>query len=121
VLVGRRVYEELRDKRPEVEARLALGQSAHDAAKPYVRSGIRSALIPQIETTKAVGIIFLPGAMTGLILAGADPLDAVRVQIAVMYVVLASVATTTSIVGLGVARRLFTSDHRAVQLTRKAD
>ncbi|MCU1457182.1 MAG: conserved hypothetical rane protein [Actinomycetia bacterium] len=121
VLVGRRVYEELRDKRGEVEARLALGQSARDAAQPYVRSAIRSALIPQIETTKAVGIIFLPGAMTGLILAGVDPLNAVRVQIAVMYVVLASVATTTSIVGLGVARRLFTSDHRVVRLTRKAE
>jgi putative ABC transport system permease protein len=121
VLVARRVFEELRDKRDEVEARLALGAASSDAARPYVRSALRSALIPQIETTKAVGLVFLPGAMTGLILAGVDPLDAVRVQVAVMYLVLGSVATTTAVVALGVSRRLFTADHRLVRITRTPD
>ena len=118
VLVARRVFEELRDKRDEVEARLALGQTSWDAAAPYVRHSLRTALIPQIETTKAVGLVFLPGAMTGLILAGVDPLDAVLVQAAVMYVVLGSVATTTTVVALGVRRRLFTRDHRLVRMAR---
>ena len=103
VLVARRVFEELRDKRDEVEARLALGAASADAARPYVRAALRTALIPQIETTKAVGLVFLPGAMTGLILAGVDPLDAVRMQAAVMYLVLGSVATTTAVVALGVS------------------
>jgi putative ABC transport system permease protein len=120
VVVARRLYEELRDKRAEVEARLALGQPAADAARPYVRSALRTALIPQIETTKAVGLVFLPGAMTGLILAGVEPLDAVQVQAAVMYLVLGSVATTTSVVALGVQRRLFTRDHRLVRMPRPA-
>jgi putative ABC transport system permease protein len=120
VVVARRVYEELRDKRAEVEARLALGQPAPDAARPYVRNALRTALIPQIETTKAVGLVFLPGAMTGLILAGVEPLDAVQVQAAVMYLVLGSVATTTSVVALGVQRRLFTRDHRLVRMPRPA-
>ena len=62
--------------------------------------------------------MFLPGAMTGLILAGVDPVDAVLVQAAVMYVVLASVVTTTTVVALGVRRRLFTRDHRLVRITR---
>jgi putative ABC transport system permease protein len=118
VLVARRVFEELRDKREEVEARLALGAPSSEAAKPYVRSALRTALIPQIEITKAVGFVALPGAMTGLILAGVDPLDAVRVQAAVMYLVLGSVATTTAVVGLGVSRRLFTPDHRLVRIPR---
>jgi putative ABC transport system permease protein len=118
VLVARRVFEELRDKRDEVEARLALGQTSWDAAAPYVRHSLRTALIPQIETTKAVGLVFLPGAMTGLILAGVDPVDAVLVQAAVMYVVLASVSTTTTVVALGVRRRLFTRDHRLVRIAR---
>ncbi len=117
VLVGRRLVEELRDKRDEVEARLALGQPATEAAKPYVRNGLRTALIPQIETTKAVGLVVLPGAMTGLILAGVSPLDAVQVQAAVMYLVLGSVATTTTVVALGVQRRLFTRDHRLLRVT----
>jgi UDP-glucose/iron transport system permease protein len=118
VLAGRRLTDELRDKRDEVEARLALGQTSWDAAAPYVRNSLRTALIPQIETTKAVGLVFLPGAMTGLILAGVDPVDAVLVQAAVMYVVLASVVTTTTVVALGVRRRLFTRDHRLVRIVR---
>jgi len=121
VLVARRVYEELRDKREEVEARLALGHTSTDAARPYLRSGLRTALIPQIETTKAVGLVALPGAMTGLILAGVDPLDAVRVQAAVMFLVLGGVATATTVVGLGVSRRLFTPDHRLVRMERPAE
>ncbi len=112
VVVARRVLEELRDKRDEVEARLALGIAAPDAARPYVRAALRTAMIPQIETTKAVGLVFLPGAMTGLILAGTAPLAAVRVQAAVMYLVLGATATTTVVVSLGVQRELFTSDQR---------
>jgi putative ABC transport system permease protein len=121
VLVARRIVEELRDKRAEVEARLALGQPSTDAAAPYLRGALRTALVPQIETTKAVGLIFLPGAMTGLILAGVDPLEAVQVQAAVMFVVLASAATTTAVVALGIRRRLFTADHRLVRIERAAE
>lgn len=116
VLVSRRVVAEFDDKRDEVEARLALGQPASEAAHPYVREALRTALIPQVETTKAVGLIVLPGAMTGLILAGVDPIDAVQVQAAVMYLVLGSVATTTTVMALGIRRRLFTRDHRLVRL-----
>ena len=118
VVACRRIVDELSDKRAEVEARLALGQHSADAARPYVRSALRTALLPQIETTKAVGLVALPGAMTGLLLAGVAPIDAVRVQAAVMYVVLGSVATTVSVVAFGMTRRLFTPDHRLVALRR---
>lgn len=118
VLAGRRVVGELRDNRREVEARLALGHPWRDAARPYVRAGLREALLPQIEQTKAVGLVILPGAMTGLILAGVDAVDAVQIQLAVMYLILGSVATSVTVVGLGLTRRLFTPDHRLVRLTR---
>jgi putative ABC transport system permease protein len=120
VLVARRVLEELRDKRDEVEARLALGQPSSLAARPYVAGALRTALIPQIESTRTVGLVALPGAMTGLLLAGVDPVDAVMVQVVVMFLVLGAAATTTTVVGLGVARRLFTPDHRLVPLARRA-
>ena len=55
-----------------------------------------------------------------LILAGVDPADAVKIQAAVMYLVLGSVAATTSVIGLGLTRRLFTPDHRLVPLARTA-
>jgi len=118
VLVARRVLEELRDKRDEVEARLALGLPSTEAARPYVRAALRTALVPQIETTKAVGLVFLPGAMTGLILAGVSPVDAVQVQLAIMYLILGSVATSVTVVAIGLARRLFTPDSRLVPLPR---
>lgn len=121
VLAARRVVGELADKREEVEARLALGLPVAEAVRPHLRAAVRTALIPQIETTKAVGIVFLPGAMVGLILAGVDPADAVRVQLAVMYLVLGSVATTTVVVTLGLARRLCTPDHRLLPLARVSD
>jgi putative ABC transport system permease protein len=119
VVAARRIVSELSDKRAEVEARLALGQAWPDAARPYVRAALRTALIPQIESTKIVGLIALPGMMTGLILAGVDPAAAVKVQAAIMFLILGSVATTTSVIGLGLTRRLFTPDHRLVGLPRR--
>ena len=112
VLVARRVTTEFKDKRLEIEARLALGQPSSEAARPYLRESLRTALIPQIETTKAVGIVFLPGMMTGLLLAGVDPLDAVQAQVVIMYLVLGSVAVTTSVIALGLRRMLFTEAHQ---------
>ena len=119
VVAARRVVGELSDKRNEVEARLALGLSSRDAARPYVREALRTALISQIESTKAVGLVFLPGAMTGLILAGEKPIDAVLVQAAVMFLILGAVATTAAAMSLGLARRLFTADHRLVRVERR--
>lgn len=121
VVTARRLIEEVRDRRLEVEARLALGQPSRLAARPYVRGALRTALIPQIETTKAVGIVFLPGAMTGLILAGVEPIDAVLVQAVVMYLVLGASACASTIVAAGMVRRLFTADHRLVRLPRPAE
>jgi putative ABC transport system permease protein len=80
---------------------------------------VRTALTSQIESTKTVGLIALPGAMTGLILAGVDPVDAVLVQVVVMYLILGAAATATALVGVGVSRRLFTADHRLVRLARE--
>lgn len=121
VLVARRLVDELRDKRDEVEARLALGQPSRQAASPYLRIALRSAISPQIETTKATGLVFLPGAMTGLILAGVHPLQAVLVQAVVMFLILGSVAATTVVVALGLVRLVFTRDHRLLPLGRRSD
>lgn len=119
VVASRRVVGELSDKRAEVEGRLALGQPWTVASRPYTRSAVRTALISQVETTKAVGLVFLPGAMTGLILAGVDPVDAVLVQAAVMYLILGAAATTVTVVSIGLTRKLFTPDHRLVRLARR--
>ena len=118
VVVAERLVEALSEQRAEVEARLALGLPSVAASRPILRGVMRTALSPSIENTKALGIVFLPGAMTGLILAGVDPLDAVLGQLALMYLILGGVATTTAVTALGAVRRLFTSDHRLVALPR---
>ena len=120
VLCGRRIVEEFSDKRADVEARLALGQPWPEASRPSLRRALRSAMTQQVETTKAVGLVFLPGAMTGLILAGVDPVDAVRVQAAIMFLILGAVAINVVVIGTGVTRRLFTPDHRLVRIARSA-
>jgi putative ABC transport system permease protein len=108
VLVSRQLLIAATEQRGVIEGRLALGLSASEAFQPHLRQALRTALVPQIESTKAVGIVFLPGAMVGLILAGVDPADAVKVQVSVMYLVLGSVATTTAVMSLGISRELFT-------------
>jgi len=121
VLVARRAADEVRDRRAHVEARLALGHSARQAARPHLVTAVRTALIPQIETTKAVGLVFLPGAMTGLILAGVHPVDAVLVQAVVMFLVLGAAATNGTVIAIGLVGRLFTADHRLIRIATPAD
>ena len=120
VSAARRIVAELTEKRHEIEARLALGQPWPDASRPYMRAALQVALTTSIESTKVVGLVSLPGTMTGLILAGVDPLDAVLVQAAVMYLILGSAAVNVVVISLGLTRRLFTSDHRLVRLSRVA-
>jgi putative ABC transport system permease protein len=113
VVACRRLSHAIGERRDEIEARLALGQPWPQAARPMLREILR--------TAKALGIVFLPGAMTGLILAGVDPLDAVLVQLALMYVILGGVVTMTTVTTVAAARRLFTRDHRLLPVPRQAD
>jgi putative ABC transport system permease protein len=85
-----RMVAEARAGRAAIEARLSLGLSATAAFAPHRRDLLRTALIPTLDATKVVGLISLPGAMTGLILAGVSPEVAIRYQIVVMYMLLAA-------------------------------
>jgi len=81
-----------RDRIGELEAQLALGFDRAQIVGFMAPRVARTAFIPQIERTKVVGLIALPGAMTGLLLAGVEPMDAVLVQLLVMYLVLGTAA-----------------------------
>lgn len=118
VLAVRRTVDELAEQRPSIEARTALGMPWQEAARPFLRRALRDALTPQVETTRAVGLIFLPGAMTGLILGGVDPIDAVLVQAAIMFLILGGVVIVSLVMTTGIAGRLFTPDDRLAPLLR---
>ncbi|MCU1622967.1 MAG: iron export transporter permease subunit FetB [Frankiales bacterium] len=100
--------------RAYVEARLALGLSAAEAFAPHRRLAQRTALITDIDAVKTVGLISLPGAMTGLLLAGVDPLTAIRYQVVVMYMILSAVAVSGAVAAQLGARRLFDDAERLV-------
>jgi len=112
VLAARRTLTEIEEHRDQIEVRLSLGQPARQAVRPHLAAAMRTAVTPQIEQTKIVGLIALPGTMTGLLLAGATPLNAVLTQAVVMFLILGTVAVTSVLVGRGTARRLTTPDHR---------
>lgn len=112
VLASDLVVNYLQDNRLQIEGLLALGFDEKGASQFLVRTTSRTALIPQIERTKVVGLIALPGAMTGLLLAGVEPIDAVIVQLVVMYLVLAAVVVAVLVVVTTISRRAFTPDLR---------
>ena len=112
----RRLREDAHAARPAIEARLCLGLPAREAFLPHQRSAIRTALLPAIDSTKVVGLISLPGAMTGLILAGVDPLTAIRYQIVVMYMLLAATALAALAAARLAEHALFDHAHRLVPL-----
>ncbi|MEX0767755.1 MAG: iron export ABC transporter permease subunit FetB [Microthrixaceae bacterium] len=118
VVASQRVSESVSNQRTEIEAGLALGMTVKMASRRFIRSALRTAITPQVETTAALGIIFLPGTMTGLILAGVAPFAAVRTQLVLMYVILAGVVIAASISGLGTLARLTTSDNRIMTVAR---
>jgi putative ABC transport system permease protein len=118
VLGANRMLETLSSQQGQLEAYLSLGFGADRALLPFEQEVIRSALTTQIERTRVVGIIALPGAMTGLLLAGTDPLDAVILQLTVMFLVLGSVATSVVIVSRTIARRALTEDLRVSEWVR---
>jgi len=120
VLAATRVTESVADHRREIEAGLALGLTARQASRRFLRSSLRTAISPQVEQTAALGVVVLPGAMTGLILAGTDPLEAIRAQLALMYVILAGVVMAATTTGLGTLGRLTSSDERIVHLERES-
>lgn len=80
------------DKREEIEVKLCLGASPYEAAKNLIRSSIKTAMLPTVDSMKTVGIVQLPGMMTGLILAGAAPELAIKYQIMVVFMLTGAVA-----------------------------
>lgn len=118
VLAVDQVAKEAHSRLGEVEALLSLGFDRAMVGRELAPSAARSALIPQVERTKVVGLIALPGAMVGLLLAGADPLEAVTIQLLVMYLVLGTVALSVLAVVASSARQAVTPDLRLAEWVR---
>ncbi len=108
------LLESLVERRAEVELRLCLGASRWEAARPMVREAIRRGMVPILNTMTVVGLVSLPGMMTGQILAGADPLQAVNYQIVVMFMLAATTGLGCILVTLLAFKSLFNERHQLV-------
>ena len=107
-LVVNRFNSELTLRRSEVEASLALGATAREAAAGALRESLRAAMMPTINSMMTVGLVQLPGMMTGQIISGASPLDAVRYQVVVMLMIAAATAVTAMTAAFGSLGVFFT-------------
>lgn len=105
-----RLLEHLQARTHEIELRLCFGATRREALEAPVRAAVRTGLIPVINAMAAAGIVSLPGMMTGQILAGSPPLQAVAYQIVVMFMIAASAAGGSMMVALLAARRLVAAD-----------
>ena len=115
-LTANRFIGELKHRETEIETLLALGASPREAVFDAMKKSINSALIPNINGMMTVGIVQIPGVMTGQILAGIDPIVAVRYQIMIMYMWFTSSALANLILLALVYRQYFTKD---MQLKRE--
>lgn len=103
-----RLGDEVHRGRRAIEATLALGATAHQAIRPVLIRSLRSGMIPLIDSTKTTGLIFFPGTMVGMLLAGASPIDAVRLQMILLWVLLGSVSIASLTAALIAQRNFFT-------------
>jgi len=111
-LAGDRLQSDLRSRTDEIEAMLALGFPGNEAVQPMVRSAVRAAMIPTVSGMMTVGLVQLPGMMTGQILAGTSPLVAIQYQIVVMFMLTVATAIASLLFVRLAVRRYLTPAHQ---------
>lgn len=109
-LTANRFVGEMKHREREIETLLALGATPKEAVYEAMKVSIHSALIPNINGMMTVGLVQIPGVMTGQILAGIDPIIAVRYQIMIMYMWFTSSTLANLILLSLVYRQYFTKN-----------
>lgn len=100
-----RLNQGMRDKRLQIEARLLMGHQWQDAMSEIRNESLKSGLIPIINAMSTAGLVSLPGMMTGQILSGTEPVEAVKYQVLIMLLIGAGT-------GFGSFTAIWVSSHR---------
>jgi putative ABC transport system permease protein len=116
-LVMARLRDEIKSQKGLIETALALGATPQQAIAPHLRRALHAGMMPVVDSTKTIGLVQLPGAMTGMILAGASPLQAVQLQIIVMYMLIGAAAYTGLAAAYLTYGQFFTTHHQLVEVT----
>lgn len=102
--------------RNAIEAQLALGKTAKQSMRFIKEQSLHAAMIPVINMLVAAGIISLPGMMTGQILAGVDPMEAVKYQIMIMLLIVTSTGLG-ALIAIEVGSRKLFDDRQRLQVS----
>jgi putative ABC transport system permease protein len=113
-LSSERLVSDIVKQRGMVEQRLLLGQSWQEACGDIRRDCMRVGMIPIINSMAAAGVVSLPGMMTGQILGGSSPVDAVKYQILIMFLIAAGTGFGVMTAIWRISRRLFDDRQRLV-------
>ncbi len=95
VIALERFFSSIKKNEKEFLTYLLMGASLKEAALPYIREAVKPALAPQLSTIVTLGLVSLPGMMTGQILGGASPIVAIKYQIAIMISIFTAITLTT--------------------------
>ena len=107
-----RLVDGLWQQRQAVEQRLMLGQTGEQASREIRQAAMRSGMIPIINSMAAAGLVSLPGMMTGQILGGSPPMEAVKYQILIMFLIASGTGFGIAVAMWLSARKLFDDRHR---------
>jgi putative ABC transport system permease protein len=108
-LAAERLQAEISGRRDQIEELLALGASPRQATADAVRTALRAALVPTVNAMLTVGLVSLPGMMTGQMIAGAEPTTAARYQIVVMFMLTSATTVSAIVLATLLYRRFFTA------------
>lgn len=106
-IAGERLVSTINSSRLEIETHLSLGATPQQAVLTYRKDAIRAGLIPTLNQMMVVGVVTLPGIITGQLLSGVNPLDAASYQILIMFMLAFTNLITTLLVTQGLVRQFF--------------
>lgn len=110
-LCYKQITSDFKNKRDEVETKLALGADIFPSSVEIIKDAIKTGMIPTVDSAKTLGIVSLPGMMTGLILAGISPVEAIKYQIMVTFMLL-STTTVSSFIACYMCYRSFFNERK---------
>lgn len=113
-LCFRQITTSFKSRQQEVQIKLALGATPMQACKAILRSALIVSLQPTIDSAKTLGIVSLPGMMTGLILAGMSPMEAIKYQIIVIFMSFSTISIAIAIAGYLSCRQFFNTKEQLI-------
>jgi len=116
-LCYKQISSDFKNKREEIETKLSLGADILPSSIGIIRDSIKTGMLPTIDSAKTLGIVSLPGMMTGLILAGVSPVEAIKYQIMVTFMLL-STTSISSFIACYLSYRSFFNSKKQLIFTK---